>query len=164
MPIAIDFDYVSTHTVQKAAGYISVVPALPQSSRLYVIHHTLANTYPYYIGTATNIQSRFTERLRTVREFGFRNNEIVNVSIAIVQIFVDGNPRPPGNLGISAGIDVENLLIRLYTRQNNGVRNIAKLAPFVNNHGQRLDCSLNNNAGWAHFVPANRNIAAGTAY
>ena len=130
MPTDVIFSYTTIHRVQKNGGLISYVPALPHSSRLYVIRHTLANNFPFYIGTANNINHRFEERKRAVREFGFRTNEINNISIAIVQITVDGAPRPPHNNGISAGIDVENLLIRSYMQQGHGVRNIAKLMLF----------------------------------
>ncbi|HEX8396375.1 MAG TPA: hypothetical protein VF644_02945 [Pyrinomonadaceae bacterium] len=164
MPTDVIFSYTTIHRVQKNGGLVFYVPALPHASRLYVIRHTLANNFPFYIGTANNINHRFEERLRAVREFGFRNNEINNISIAIVQITVGGVPRPPHNNGISAGIDVENLLIRSYMQQGHGVRNIAKVAPFLNNSGQTIRCYFYNTANWAHFVPANHNVPNNTFY
>jgi hypothetical protein len=161
MPIPIIYNYATSHVIHKNAGNVLYVPALTTGSRLYVIRNTAANNYPYYVGTADNTQSRFGPRLDAVRQFGFRNADIANVSIAIVQIFVNGYPTPPGAAGVSGGIDVEHLLIRFYISQGHNVRNIAKTAVFTNGHGQALHCTFNNAAAWAHFVPANRNVPNG---
>lgn len=164
MPIDIDFDYRTIHTVYKNGGAIFYNPALTHSSRLYVIRNTQANNFPYYIGTANNISNRFAGRAEVVRELGFRTNEINNISIAIVQITVNGVSRPPHDNGISAGVDVEHLLIRSYTQQGRGVRNISKVAPFANTSGQTIRCHFFNTAGWGHFVPANHNVPNNTSY
>jgi hypothetical protein len=158
MPIPILFTYATVHTIQKQGGNPSYAPALTQMSRLYVIRNTQANNFPYYVGTADNVQNRFGPRLDAVRQFGFRNTDIGRVSIAVVQIFVNGIARPPHQTGVAGGIDVEHLLIRLYVSQGQNVRNIQKVLPFTNNHGQRLDCTFINPAAWVHFVPANTNI------
>lgn len=164
MPIDVDFNYRAVHNVYKNGGAIFYNPALPHSSRLYVIRNTQANNFPYYIGTANNISHRFDGRAEVVREFGFRTNEINNISIAIVQITVNGVSRPPHDNGVSAGIDVERLLIRSYMQQGRGVRNISKVAPFANASGQTIRCRFFNPAAWIHFVPANHNVANNTAY
>jgi len=161
MPIAIIFNYTSVHILQKAGGNPFYQPALPNSSRLYAIRNTQANNFPFYIGTADNIQNRFVPRVDAVRQFGFRNADIANVSIAIIQIFVNGIASPPHNNGVSSGIDVEHLLIRLYISQGHNVRNISKTAVFTNNHGTSLNCTFMNPANWAEFIPANTNVLAG---
>lgn len=158
MPINVHYNYESNHTVRKVGGLISAVPALPTSSRLYVIHHLNAHGRPYYIGTASNVKERFKERFRAVRELGFRTAEINNLRIAVVQILIDGVSRTPQDYGIAGGIDVEHLLIRLYIAFGHRLRNIDKTGNYQNTHGQRLDCYFTNPSAWAHFVPANNNV------
>ncbi len=155
MPINITFDYVSSHTLVKAGGIINYAPALPHAGRLYVIRNALAHGHPYYIGTASNVQNRFTPRSDAVRELGFRTAEINNISIAIVQITVNGYFNPPDDHGISNGVDVEHLLIRLYVVNNEGVRNIVKITPFFNTTGLRINYTFVNSIAWPHFMPHN---------
>jgi hypothetical protein len=158
---AVTFDYVSQHDIVKHGGVVNCAPGLPHASRLYVIHHAQAAGHPFYIGTAAHIRNRFRHRLDAVRELGFRNNEIMNVTIGIVRILVNGIPRTPGNLGIAVGIDVEHLLIRMHLTQGNGVRNMGKINPFINNLPNAINCTVLNNAMWLQFMPAAVNVAPG---
>ena len=158
MAISVHFNYESKHRITKSGGLISTYPSLPHSSRLYVIRHIDAVRYPYYIGTASNVKDRFDERLRSIRELGFRNTEIGNIRIAVVQIFINGRPRTPQDYGIADGIDVEHLLIRFYVALGRNVRNMVKTNQFQNTYGTPLDCTFANTINWGHFVPGNERI------
>lgn len=151
MPILINYNYVSIHTINYNNGNINAVYALPQASRLYVIVNGTTG-HPVYIGTADNVQNRFTPRLEAMRELGFNQNALNPIQVLVIQTQVNGVNTTPGNTGIAGGIDVEHLLIRTYMGHLNlPVRNIQKTAAFQNASGQRIDWTLTNNAGIVNF-------------
>lgn len=158
MAITVNFIYTSVHRLVKNFGGISSNPALPATGKLYVIRHAQANRFPFYIGTAINVQQRFAERLRAVRELGFRNADIANIAIAVIRIQVDGQNRQPDNLGFAGGIDVEHLLIRTHMDQGQEVRNIVKTDYYRNTSGSVIRCTFENPIAWAHFIPDDHDI------
>lgn len=165
MPLNVEFRYVSTHGLRKNGGIVSCVPALTHESRLYVISNAAANNRRYYIGTAANLQHRFAVRLEAAREFGFRNIELNNVSIAEVRILINGSGRPPHNTGVSNHqgyfVDVEHILIRQYLNLGWSVRNVMKVLNYTNNVGTQLNCTFTNPAGWPEAIPGAINIPPG---
>src|SRR5690606_18362513 len=151
MAYDVEFILSSVHAIQKRHGVVSAQPALPAAGRLYVIHNDTTSR-PVYVGTASDVQQRFVQRIAAVRELGFGNAHINPIEIHVYRVEVDGRPRPPDDLGYSAGIDVEHLLIRLHLKQGISVRNIGKLGAFVNNTGQRIALTLT--AAVGQNVPA----------
>jgi len=161
MPI-VNFNYLKQYALINNNGLIQTVPALPSSSRLYVIYNNSTNR-PYYIGTAVSLKNRFSPRLEVIREMGFDQNCLDEILIFEIQIEVDGKFRTPGDDGIAGGIDVEHLLIRTYINSlNENVRNIQKVTPFINNTGTLLSWNLLNSAGNIPGFggPYNFNLAA----
>ncbi len=158
----VNFNYCSMHTVDNVNGVVSATPALPGQSRLYVIYNGSTNR-PVYVGTASNVQNRFAGRLEVCRELGFSDDQLGPISVMVVQILVNGAPATPGDIGISAGIDVEALLIRTYLMHLQwNVRNIQKVTPFTNGTGTVLQWTLTNACGIPNFGgPYDFQLAAG---
>jgi hypothetical protein len=67
-------------------------------------------------------------------------------------VIVNGQARQPNDLGFAGGIDVEHLLIRLHLNQGVNLRNINKLAPYLNTSGQVINLTLTSSP--ALVVPA----------
>lgn len=145
MAINVNIMLYRKHDIVKHGGLVSAAPALEGAGRLYVIKNT-STSRPVYIGTASNLRNRFTARIKAIREFGFANLAINPIRIHVYRVFVDGHARPPNDLGIAGGVDVEHLLIRLHMAQGINVRNITKTAPFTNTSGHRINLTLTANA------------------
>lgn len=140
------FKYKSTHNLF-ANG--TVFPAFTSSSRLYVIYD--GNGAPsVYVGTATDVQDRFYTRLSAIRELNISQAHLNNIFVAIVQIEIDGVFYPPHNNGISNGVDVEHLLIRIYSQLiNANIRNLVKVNAFTS--AANLTFQLVNECGITNF-------------
>ncbi|MEO0387212.1 MAG: hypothetical protein AAF281_06735 [Pseudomonadota bacterium] len=148
MPRNVTFHYKSHHTYTKQNGYIFPAPALPRASRLYVIYNSGKDRHPYYIGTAQDVQHRFDTRSKAIRDLGIKNDELARIQIAVVQILVNGRATTPGKTGVAGGIDVEHLLIRIYSQIGNfGLRNMSKTGIFSNVAFRRLDYYFTWDAG-----------------
>jgi hypothetical protein len=154
--------------VQKNAGNVSAFPALEPVGRLYVIHNATTSRRAY-IGTAGNLQQRFTDRIAAIREWGFNNAAILPITIHAYRVTVDGHARQPNNLGFAGGIDVEHLLIRLHLTQGIPIRNYNKVFPYNNTSPNTINLQLMGAGGNA--VPAylggaviNVAIPAGAAF
>jgi len=165
-PINVTFSYVSMHTLQNAGGLVNANPPIPHADRLYVIYNT-STIRPVYVGSAANGQARFNPRQIASREMGLSQNDLNPIWIFIVQVFLNGVGKHPGNDGIVVGgghaVDVEHLLIRTYIGHYNwNVRNINKTGMFNNFYNTVLNWTLVNNAGIPGWVGAvNLNLGPG---
>lgn len=151
MPINVVLLRHRQSAVRKNAGNIAAVPALEATGRLYVIHNATTSRHAY-IGTAGNLQARFTERIAAIREWGFNNAAITPITIHVYRVTVDGQARQPDALGYAGGIDVEHLLIRLHINLAIPLRNYNKVYPYNNTSGQTINLQLAGTGGLA--VPA----------
>src|SRR5690554_6387553 len=94
MAYDVEFSLSSVQAIQKRHGVVSAQPALPAAGRLYVIHNDTTSR-PVYVGTASDVQQRFVQRIAAVRELGFGNAHINPIEIHVYRVEVDGRPRPP---------------------------------------------------------------------
>lgn len=169
MPVNVQLVMHKSHQIRKNQGFVQCVPALESQGRLYAVLNTTTSRH-VYIGTASNLQSRFTERIAAVRELGFNNAAINPITIYAIRVIIDGHPRQPNNLGIAGGIDVEHLLIRLHINQGVSVRNISKLIQYTNNTGTVMNLSLTTSPAvgavpaYLGGAPVNVAIASGNRY
>ncbi|HEY0264166.1 MAG TPA: hypothetical protein VGC07_06560 [Granulicella sp.] len=163
MPTTVEFQRTSTHTIQpRPGGGLRYVPSIPANPRLYVIN----NNGPY-IGTSTNVKARFAPRKHVLWEMGVNPAGIL---IEIFRISIGGTPTTVNDLGqcsvdveaavnvwVTAIVDVEQLLIRIYTQVYGvNVRNTAKWQnAFVNPFPDALDWSIADGNG----IVANGQIA-----
>ncbi len=156
----VNYIYESSHVIAYNNGAISAYPALPATNRLYVVYNSSTNR-AVYVGTSTDVQNRFDARLKACRELGFNAAQLDPVLIFVVRIVVNGVASPPGNSGVSSGINVEHLLIRTYdVHINCGVRNIDITGQFTNGTGGILTWTLVNQANIGNFGgPYNFNLA-----
>lgn len=146
------FDYEATHRlIRNVNGYVTIQPALPNRSRLYVIFNDSTNR-TVYVGTAESVQDRFKDRIDAVQHLGFSQSQLDAIFIAVIHITFDGKNTPPHDDGKAQGVDVEHLLIRTYiTPLGCLVRNTLKTEQFLNKSGQTLTWELKNSAGIANF-------------
>lgn len=170
MNVTITYRLASKHTLTINAGDVRTTPALPTSSRIYVVQN-LTTAYKYYIGTAANVRDRFTERLIACRVWGFDQGEADAITIWVFQIVTKVGARgaevyaTPGNTGVSttaAGdVDVEWLLVRTFTEElGKNVRNVTKTGPFLNPFGgYDLVWTIDKNGiAGCDFVPDDNNF------
>jgi hypothetical protein len=156
----VSYSYETRHTVNYNGGYISIKPALPQKPRLYVIVNT-ATAYPFYIGTAVDVQDRFDVRVKSIRDMGFSATELGTILIYVVQVKVNGNPSPPDKHGVSSGIDVEHLLIRTYIANFKvNVRNASKVNQFTNTTSGTLSYDFTDLTGHISEFPISYSLGS----
>lgn len=106
-----------------------------------MIHNSTTSRH-VYVGTAANLQHRFSERIAAVRELGFNNAAINAITIHVYRVQVNGRSHQPNNLGVAGGIGVEHLLVRLHMTRNIPVRNMNKTAAYLNNSGNIINLTL----------------------
>jgi hypothetical protein len=163
--IDLRFAYTTTHTLQYNNGQVTANPAIPPSNGLYVILNNSTNR-SVYVGTASNILQRFSQRFQVCVELGLGQNDVASVRIYTIQIYTNQQLTPPGNNGRTTNtyqsIDVEHLLIRTYISGfNRAVRNTGKIGQFFNHQGVTINWSLVDNGGTGIGGPFAFNLASG---
>lgn len=142
-PITLEFAYQEEiHTVQfnEDNGFPFYNPAIRREPGLYVIRNLLNQTWPVYVGTASNVRNRFDSRLEPLSHWGFVDDPLAGIAIYIVKVKVNGSNNATGpGIGVGvpdgwvAGVDAERLLIRNYIKKAQwNVRNQQKINPFLN--------------------------------
>ncbi|MEP4821805.1 MAG: hypothetical protein ABJ383_13430 [Balneola sp.] len=128
--------------------------------RLYVIYNNSTNR-KVYIGTTSDVEKRFKNRLRGLREFGFSQSELNAILIMVIKLEKremsnsNFNPSPPSDKGLinvncsNVKLDVEKLLIATYMNKLGItlVRNTTKTLGFRNDFTQKLIWSLIDETG-----------------
>lgn len=152
MPVQIGFFLKSSHTIVEKPYGLVYQPAIPKAARLYCYD----NGDTCYIGTSENVQQRCDGRLAALWEAGVRGNQLVDTTVDIYQIVIDGKAAPPDDLGRSVAkkggqvpmnteVDVEQLLIRIFVSEGmeRKLRNTTKWRnPFDNPFAAKLQWFL----------------------
>lgn len=135
----VTFTYEEEHLIGIKNGIPKATPALKSSGRLYVI----MQSGTAYIGTSSDLQSRFKPRLDAIRELGFPQKALDGIRVYSVQIKINNIDRQPDDLGYSLNIDVEGLLIRTYAALLKiNVRNFLKWQSFSAPQNEGIDWTL----------------------
>jgi hypothetical protein len=163
MATSVTFDYKNTHAV-KNNGNVTASPAIPATAGLYIIRNQ-DDANAVYVGTSSDLKTRFNARLEVYRETGFSQTVLDKVFFYQIKIKVDDAGKSVDNLGqvstIGGAIDVEHLLIRsILMKANKSVRNITKWnLAFVNPLPERLDVEFDNfPVDVTTWIPANFSI------
>lgn len=127
MAVTVAFDYKETHRIKNNGGIVTASPKLPSSAGLYIIRNS-DDTNTVYVGTTSNLQNRFDERLRVYRESGFTQAALDKIYIYQIKIKIDNVSKAVNDLGYASTVDVEHLLIRSIMSKKTGtsLRNINK--------------------------------------
>ncbi|MEP1307694.1 MAG: hypothetical protein ABJK11_09985 [Balneola sp.] len=157
MKIRVTYEVTDKITVQLTNyGLYKYSKSFPKAGRLYIIENQ-ATKRTYYIGTSQDIKERFNSRIRSMTEFGFSDNQLISISIYVIQVYSKIGrqllkPAPPNDSGKSTvyriRLDVEKLLIVTATKffgQN--VRNANKFDSFKNPYDQELVWEFNDTKG-----------------
>jgi len=135
MPTTVQFIMTSAHDIQRRQnGSLIYVPAIPSRAGLYIIDHN-----GFYIGTSRDLKERFQARLAALWELGVDPPPPDEMNIELYRIEVGGTSTAPddngrceinvqtGPMWVRTIIDVEHLLIRIFTEDfNQNIRNSEK--------------------------------------